>query len=435
MSHPSATNSKDQCLAQDPDVERPRDLFDADSDSDPSTRRHVHFADDAESFALSPPLSLEPPLPQHAQSTSTSSYNSNSYPRVRSTPNSTCHSDWDWDWTCGSVVETPSGPRYALKLRSALIGLIHLPGHHDGEHLGHAFLHVIDCIRAAKNNATPFEPSGKVATTFMDAIDHDPIATLRAIVRQIRSSSLRRQFFSDVLKSLQLKDLELLRDVITRWSSTLLMIDRGLFLRLAVDSFLSSNQFEELRKFKLGDEEWGALEVFKKILDFRPEKVEWAKELFKNAVKEYDTNPIASPVHPTYESWADEILGLDDPVPYGNGGDSIDDEIRLLRRSPLWSFDAELLGAYITDRTETPGTHRSHTSRTSTATRKGEEWIHIASHRIASRAFHECKDEEWNLPSTAPLLLSSPLPSLHLGIAHGCRTPNGDESTRTPIKP
>ncbi|KAJ6537038.1 hypothetical protein B0H19DRAFT_1270706 [Mycena capillaripes] len=32
-----------------------------------------------------------------------SSYNSNSYPTVPSTPNSTCHSDWDWDWTCGSI--------------------------------------------------------------------------------------------------------------------------------------------------------------------------------------------------------------------------------------------------------------------------------------------------------------------------------------------
>jgi hypothetical protein len=31
-----------------------------------------------------------------------------------------------------------------------LIGFIHLPGHHDGEHLAHAFLHVIDRIRAAK---------------------------------------------------------------------------------------------------------------------------------------------------------------------------------------------------------------------------------------------------------------------------------------------
>ncbi|KAJ7809475.1 hypothetical protein B0H14DRAFT_3759706 [Mycena olivaceomarginata] len=237
-----------------------------------------------------------------------------------------------------------------------------------------AILKAITDMNFADSDATPFEPSGNVATTFMDAIDRDPIATLRAIsssviflqtLVQIRSSSLRRHFFSDVLKSLQLKDLELLRDVITRWSSTLLMIDRGLLLR----------PFEELRKFNLGDEEWAALEVFKKILDvphafqqklsaektptlcnalpafeaminkwqqmqldnpetadiiqkgldklgsyqdrlehvpayilamivnpriklrwliqFRPEKVEWAKALFKNAVR----NPIYSPFY------------------------------------------------------------------------------------------------------------------------------------------
>ncbi|KAF7372181.1 Dimer-Tnp-hAT domain-containing protein [Mycena venus] len=53
-------------------------------------------------------------------------------------------------WIETTVVETPSGPRYALKLRSALIGFIQVPGHHDGEHLAHAFLHVIDRIGAAK---------------------------------------------------------------------------------------------------------------------------------------------------------------------------------------------------------------------------------------------------------------------------------------------
>lgn len=57
-----------------------------------------------------------------------------------------------------------------------------------------------------------------------------------------------------------------------------------------------------------------------------------------NNIKEYDTNPIASPVRPTYESWADEILGLDDPVPYGNGGDSIDDEINAYYSDPQFGL-------------------------------------------------------------------------------------------------
>ena len=49
---------------------------------------------------------------------------------------------------------------------------------------------------------------------------------------QIRASSLRRQYFSDVLNSLEQKDLQLLHDVDTRWSSTLLMVERALILRL-----------------------------------------------------------------------------------------------------------------------------------------------------------------------------------------------------------
>jgi hypothetical protein len=55
-------------------------------------------------------------------------------------------------------------------------------------------------------------------------------------------------------------------------------------------------------------------------------------------VKEYDTNPIASPVRPTYESWEDEILGLDDPVPYSNGGDSVDDEINAYYSDPRFGL-------------------------------------------------------------------------------------------------
>ena len=51
------------------------------------------------------------------------------------------------------------------------------------------------------------------------------------MVLQIRASSLCQQFFSDCVKALEIKDLQLLRDVDTRWSSTLLMVERAIFLR------------------------------------------------------------------------------------------------------------------------------------------------------------------------------------------------------------
>ncbi|KAK7021712.1 hypothetical protein R3P38DRAFT_2367908, partial [Favolaschia claudopus] len=176
----------------------------------------------------------------------------------------------------------------------------------------------------------------------------------------------------------------------------------------AIDNFLQSNQFEEVSKYQFGDEEWNALEVFKKILDVphafqqklsaektptlcnalpafeamikkweqmqddfpeaasiiqkgidklneyqdriedvpaytlamivnpriklrwlslhRPEKVEWAKQLLRTTLREYDDNTLASPTRPTYDTWADEILGIEAPAAEA-GEDSIDDEI------------------------------------------------------------------------------------------------------------
>ncbi|KAJ7764720.1 hypothetical protein B0H16DRAFT_1883353 [Mycena metata] len=92
-----------------------------------------------------------------------------------------------------------------------------------------AFLHVIDRIGAANKAITnidfsegdpiDIESYEGEAITFMDALERDPIATLRVIVRQ------------------------------------------------AIDQFLDSDEFGELRKYKLGDLEWQALEAFKKILE------------------------------------------------------------------------------------------------------------------------------------------------------------------------
>lgn len=53
-------------------------------------------------------------------------------------------------WIEAKVIQTPEGPQYFLQLRSALLGFIRVPGHHDGEHLAEAFLHVIDRVGAAK---------------------------------------------------------------------------------------------------------------------------------------------------------------------------------------------------------------------------------------------------------------------------------------------
>ncbi|KAJ7936658.1 hypothetical protein B0H13DRAFT_1589388, partial [Mycena leptocephala] len=115
-----------------------------------------------------------------------------------------------------------------------------------------AVLAAITDMDFATPGSADFVPDPGGAATFLDAIARDPI----------RASSLRRQYFSEVLKALQQKDLRLLRDVDTRWSSTLLMIDPAILLREVIFTIL----FRDLHKYKLGDAEWEALTAFKRIL-------------------------------------------------------------------------------------------------------------------------------------------------------------------------
>ncbi len=76
-------------------------------------------------------------------------------------------------------------------------------------------------------------------------LKRDPIKRARRIVRIVRSSDQRKQAFKDVINTgnhsgwfrsdegevLQVPDLELLRDVKTRWDSVYCMIERLLLLR------------------------------------------------------------------------------------------------------------------------------------------------------------------------------------------------------------
>jgi hypothetical protein len=69
-------------------------------------------------------------------------------------------------------------------------------------------------------------------------LKRDPIKRARRIVRIVRSSDQRKQAFRNVIKTfksngidIDLPDLELLRDVKTRWDSVYCMIDRLLVLR------------------------------------------------------------------------------------------------------------------------------------------------------------------------------------------------------------
>ncbi|TFK35666.1 hypothetical protein BDQ12DRAFT_611422, partial [Crucibulum laeve] len=95
---------------------------------------------------------------------------------------------------------------------------------------------------------------------------HNPIAIVQSLVQVICASSLWCQEFSSILESLGLKDLQLICDVDTRWSSTYLMIECILELEEGVKEFIEQNGTEEIQKYKLSDPEWATLKHFKAIL-------------------------------------------------------------------------------------------------------------------------------------------------------------------------
>ena len=47
-------------------------------------------------------------------------------------------------WIEGIIEETTHGSKLTLRLHAYLVGFQRVPGHHHGEHLAHAFLHITD---------------------------------------------------------------------------------------------------------------------------------------------------------------------------------------------------------------------------------------------------------------------------------------------------
>ncbi|KAK0226755.1 hypothetical protein EDD85DRAFT_923413 [Armillaria nabsnona] len=102
-----------------------------------------------------------------------------------------------------------------------------------------AVLTAITDLEFAALDAADFEPTLYVSNQSIDYL-------LIWVSSWIHASSLRCQFFSEVVAALDLNNLQLLRD--------------------AVDKFLNAREFPELQKYKLGDAEWNILADFKEIL-------------------------------------------------------------------------------------------------------------------------------------------------------------------------
>lgn len=105
---------------------------------------------------------------------------------------------------------------------------------------------VIDALTKKRTNdnedwSGPPLPSSHDEQTYNEAVARDPVALARTVVRVIRASGTRRDAFDELIETgntkgyfkagqppqaVQLKKLQLLRDVRTRWDSVYYMLSR-----------------------------------------------------------------------------------------------------------------------------------------------------------------------------------------------------------------
>jgi hypothetical protein len=84
----------------------------------------------------------------------------------------------------------------------------------------------------------PLLPPSSMDAAYRDALEGDVVAAARKLVNVCRASGQRREALREIIKEgnaqnlFTLDELELLRDVDTRWSSTFYMIDRLILMYL-----------------------------------------------------------------------------------------------------------------------------------------------------------------------------------------------------------
>ncbi|KAJ3563636.1 hypothetical protein NP233_g8817 [Leucocoprinus birnbaumii] len=222
-------------------------------------------------------------------------------------------------WIDVQHFNSPAGPRCLLSMKARVIGFRCIPGHHTGDHLAQALRFIVDrinitskmgwttmdnasnndaCMESFSQSLHPrivFDPTEQRIRCFPHVVNlacqavlskitnirlaennaedyntvessprRDSIAILRTVIRTIRSSSLRRDGFSKTCIRLGLDDLQLIRDCITRWSSTQYMTQRALKLKPAIVQYLRLNP--DMVRTPLLESDWETLEVYAKIL-------------------------------------------------------------------------------------------------------------------------------------------------------------------------
>ncbi|PCH40310.1 hypothetical protein WOLCODRAFT_68329, partial [Wolfiporia cocos MD-104 SS10] len=154
------------------------------------------------------------------------------------------------------------------------------------------FLHIINLACQAvleaitdtphiEYDAADFIPKGPTPRSFTDAINRDPISTLRSLIH----------YFASVLRMMGQSNLQLIRDVKTRCDPKhLWVIPQHLN---PCSQFLESSDNEDMHKFRLNDIEWEALEAFHLILQ--------VPHAFQQVLS-YESTPTLGHTVPAYEA-------------------------------------------------------------------------------------------------------------------------------------
>ena len=86
---------------------------------------------------------------------------------------------------------------------------------------------------------------------------------LISIVKKTKSSSKRKEEFHELCKKHGVKPLEMIQDVVTRWSFAHDMFERAIYLRKPIDAFVKDLRYSSL---KLSENEWAQIEFVYNIL-------------------------------------------------------------------------------------------------------------------------------------------------------------------------
>ncbi|KAF5347876.1 hypothetical protein D9757_013414 [Collybiopsis confluens] len=268
-------------------------------------------------------------------------------------------------WISAKIIKTSTGEKKELTMHSALIGFVRLPGSHTGHHISEAFVSVMNRLGLlnkigwitsdnASNNDTfmaclsqslrahrpdfIWDPRERRIRCFahivnlackallaeLEGMGHQALPRLRQLVKTIRGSNLRRDHFIHCVKQIMQKELQLILDMDIRWSSTYLMVERGIILRLAN---LARTHF-------LSDEDWALLIEMKNALE--------VPHLFQQCLSSEKTPTLCDAI-PAFEAMAAKWLDLQDTSPRLSaalraGLDKLNEYIYLIRPIPAYTL-------------------------------------------------------------------------------------------------